>query len=366
MAIEAARMKLLSRYIIREVVLTSLFVLAALIGLYLFFDLISELGGLGKGSYTFGRMLVYVGLLAPRHAYEFMPIAALIGGMVALSLLNQHTEYTVMRVGGLSVTRVLGILAFAGLLFAGLTLAIGEYVAPKSERAATQLRLAAKGQVVATDNRSGFWLKDDTSFVNVREILPDQTLHHVNIYQFDARRHLNFYGYAERGVWQPGTSSWLLSNITLTRFLDDSVKVDHIPSYIWQHAVLTPDMLSVLMVAPEQMPMTGLLDYIDNLRKNQQKTSRFEIALWTKLVYPFICIAMLIIALPFSHGNRRSGGMGLKLFVGIMLGLGFYFVNVLTARFGLLYDWPPVITAVAPSVSLLALSLLLLWRQERR
>lgn len=359
-------MRRLTRYIITEVVLTSLLMLAALIGLYLFFDLIGELGGLGKGNYTFGRMLAYVALLAPRHAYEFLPISALIGGMLALSLLNQHSEYTVMRVGGLSVTRVLGILSMAGLLFALLTLGVGEYVAPSSERAAAQLRLAAKGQVVATDNRSGFWLKDDTSFVNVREILPDQTLHHVNIYQFDTHRRLNYYGYAEHGSWQQGTGSWLLTNITLTRFEADAVKVDHIPNYVWQHAVLTPDMLSVLMVAPEQMPMSGLLDYIENLRKNQQKTSRFEIALWTKLVYPFLCIAMLIIALPFSHSNRRSGGVGVKLFVGIMLGLGFYFVNLLTARFGLLYDWPPMLTAVTPSVALLLLALALLWRQERR
>ncbi|WP_374357103.1 LPS export ABC transporter permease LptG [Chitinimonas sp.] len=359
-------MKTLSRYIIREVTLTSLYVLIALIGLFLFFDLINELGSLGKGNYTFGRMLIYVVLLAPRHAYEFMPIAALIGGMVAMSMLNQHTEYTVMRVGGLSIRRVLGILATAGLLFALATLLVGEYLAPSSERAATQLRLQAKGQVVATDNRSGVWLKDDNSFVNVRQILPDQTLRHVNVYQFDANRRLNYYGYAEHGYWQPASRNWLLSNITLTRFDANSVKLDHIPNYIWQHAVLTPDMLAVLMVAPEQMPIAGLLDYIENLRKNQQKTSRFDIALWTKLTYPFICIAMLIIALPFAHANRRSGGIGIKLFVGIMLGLGFYFVNVLTARFGLLYDWPPAAVATLPSVSLLLFALFLLWRQERR
>ncbi|MBV8659275.1 MAG: LPS export ABC transporter permease LptG [Burkholderiales bacterium] len=358
-------MKTLTRYLISEVVLTSLFVLAALIGLFLFFDLIAELHDLGKGTYTFGKMLLYVGLLAPRHAYEFMPIAALIGGMMALSLLNQHSEYTVMRVGGLSVARVIGILAMAGLLFASITLAIGEYLAPFSERAATQLRLSAKGQVVAQDYRSGFWLKDDRNFVNVREVLPDQTLRHVNIYLFDKERHLTSYGYAERGIWQADDSAWALSTVTLTRFDQAGVHVEQRPNQMWR-SVLTPRTLADMLVAPEQMSMVSLVDYIKHLEHNQQQTGRYEIALWTKLVYPFICVAMLIIALPFAQTQRRAGGVGVKLFVGIMLGLSFYFVNQLIAHMGLLYDWSPLISAISPSLALLALALGLLYLQERR
>ncbi|PHV13497.1 LPS export ABC transporter permease LptG [Chitinimonas sp. BJB300] len=358
-------MKILSRYLIAEVVRTSLFVLAALLGLFLFFDLIGELGSLGKGGYSFGKLLAYVMLLAPGHAYELMPIAVLIGSLFALSMLNQNSELTVMRVGGMSVQRMLGILSIAGVGFAAFTLLAGEYIAPRAERMATQLRLAAKGQLVTQDFRSGFWMKDDGSFVNVREVLPDQTLHNINFYQFDVKRRLSLQGRAERGVWQPKDGAWLLSNITATHFENGAVKVEKLDQFVW-HSVLTPDTLAVLLIAPEQMSVVTLMEYIDHLKRNQQQTRRYEIALWTKLVYPLACLAMLVIALPFSQTQRRAGGIGIKLFVGIMLGLGFYFVNKLVGHMGLLYDWPPLLAASLPSTLFLALATYLLWRQGRR
>lgn len=358
-------MKTLSRYLIGEVVRTSVFVLAALLGLFLFFDLIGELGSLGKGGYGFTKLLAYVLLLTPGHAYELMPIAVLIGGLFALAMLNQHSELTVMRVGGVSVPRMLATLAVAGLGFAAVTMLAGEYLAPRAERAATQLRLAAKGQLVTQDFRSGFWMKDDESFVNVREVLPDQSLRNVNVYRFDARHHLNLEAQAKRGVWQPSQGAWLLTDITATHFEDGQIRIERRDDFIW-HSVLTPDTLSVLLIAPEQMSVITLLEYIDHLKRNQQQTRRYEIALWTKLVYPLACLAMLVIALPFAQTQRRAGGIGIKLFVGIMLGLGFYFINKLVSHLGLLYDWPPLMAASLPSGLFLALALFLLWRQERR
>lgn len=358
-------MKAITRYLIADIVRSSVFVLAGLLGLFLFFDLIGELRDVGHGSYTFAKLLGYVLLLVPGHAYDLMPIAVLIGGMIGLSMLNQHSELTVMRVGGLSLVRLIGILAVAGLLFALSTMAIGEYVAPYAERSATQLQLAAKGQVLTQDSRSGFWQREEGSFVNVREVLPDQTLRHVNVYRFDRAQHMSTYGYALRGQWLPTEGAWKLTDITLTHFDSDQVRIEKLPEYVWRSS-LTPSTLSVLLIRPEQMSILTLLDYIEHLRRNQQKTSRYEIALWTKLVYPMASLAMLVIALPFAQTQRRAGGVGMKLFIGIMMGLGFYFVNKLVSTWGLLYDWPPILAASIPTVSFLLIALTLLYRQERR
>ena len=357
-------MNTLTRYLVVEIVRMSLFVLAALLGMFLFFEMINELNDLGQGTYSFGKMLVFVLLESPSHAYEFMPIAALIGGMVALSLLNQHSEFVVMRVGGLSIKKVLGILCFAGVLFAIATLLIGEYVAPNAERAAAEIKLAAKGQGILQGYRSGFWFKGKDNFVN-GEALPDKNLRRLDIYQFDGRRRLSAHTSAKRGVWQNEQHAWLLSDVTLTSFDDKGLHVSHLPTQIWE-SVLTRDTISGWLVQPEKLSIANLMEYIDYLKESQQKTSRYEIALWTKLAYPFICIAMLIIALPFAQTQRRAGGVGLKLFVGIMLGLGFYFIDRLVANWGLLYDWSPVLSTTSPSVVLLVFALFLLWRQERR
>ena len=40
-------------------------------------------------------------------------------------------------------------------------------------------------RVVGQEFRSGLWVKDDLSFINVRTVLPDSRLEGVRIYEFD-------------------------------------------------------------------------------------------------------------------------------------------------------------------------------------
>src|ERR1700687_269411 len=94
---------MLFRYLAREIVLTSLFVLAALLALFAFFDLIKELDDLGRGNYRLTAMLAYVLLSVPSHAYVLLPAAGLIGALFALARMSEHSELTVMRASGLSL-----------------------------------------------------------------------------------------------------------------------------------------------------------------------------------------------------------------------------------------------------------------------
>jgi lipopolysaccharide export system permease protein len=58
-------MRTLQRYIGRDVLLATLLVFGGLIALFAFFDLIHELGDVGRGDYTISRALLYVTLHLP-------------------------------------------------------------------------------------------------------------------------------------------------------------------------------------------------------------------------------------------------------------------------------------------------------------
>jgi lipopolysaccharide export system permease protein len=111
-------------------------------------------------------------LSVPGHLYEIWPVAALIGTLFALSRLVGNSEYAVMRVSGLSNWRVAGYFSVIGVLLSLLLLVLGEYVAPWSEQAAQRYKLAATRSVVAQQFRSGLWVKDGSTFINVREVMP--------------------------------------------------------------------------------------------------------------------------------------------------------------------------------------------------
>ncbi len=354
----------LTRFISGEIIKSTLFVFVLLLALFAFFDMLNQLQDLGKGRYQLWMVFTFVGLSLPARIYELFPIAALIGSLHALSQMSANSEYTVMRASGVSNLGVIARLLPAGLLFAGLTYAFGEYIAPPAERTANNMRLQATNSVVAQEFRSGLWVKEDKSFINVRVVQPDNQLADVRIYQFDNKFNLKKIIRADNATFIHG-NEWSLHGISETTFAPQGVALTRQQDKVW-HTVLNPSILSVLLVAPEHMPLKDLYTYIQHLSRNKQKTSRYEIALWNKLTYPFTALSMMLLALPFAQSQRRSTNVGLKLFVGILLGLAFHFINSLFKHLGLLYDWPPVISATMTTVVVLTLGAVMTFHQERR
>ena len=104
-----------------------------------------------------------------------------------------------------------------------------------------------------------------------------------------------------------------------------------------------------MMVIPERMSLYSLVQYVRHLKDNQQSAGRFEVALWGKLFYPVAVMVMLALALPSAYMQTRSGGVALKVFGGIMLGVGFHFLNALFSHLGALTSAPAWLAAATPS-----------------
>jgi lipopolysaccharide export system permease protein len=354
----------LRRYLATEIIVATALVFAALLMLFSFFDLVEQIKDLGRGAYNMRRILIYVLLSAPDHIYQLFPVAALIGTLFALAQLVAGSEYTVMRTSGVSTARFAGTLALIGFLFAALTFVIGEFIAPPAEQLAQRVRSQSITGLVAQEFRSGLWIRDDRIFINVVEVRPDSTLRGVRIYEFDAQYRLRSISYAQRGTFQ-GDRHWLLEEVIQTRFEDMKTTVHEIEQTRWQ-SVLEPDLINLLLVKPEQMSALRLYSYTQHLKENRQKALRYEIALWTKITYPLAVLVMMVLALPFAYFHSRQAGVGAKIFAGIMLGIGYYFLTRLFSHLGLLNDWPPAMVAIMPMTTFLAMAVGMMWWQERR
>jgi len=348
-------MRLLARYLASQVLAASAFVLVGLLLLFVFFDVIEELGSLGRNSYGLGQAAVVVLLNVPGHLYEILPVAALMGTLFALSRLVGNSEYAVMRVSGLSTWRVAGYFSIIGVALALLMLLMGEFVAPWSEQAAQRYKLRATHSVVAQQFRSGLWVKDDKRFINVREVMPDNTLRGIEIYGFEADGRLGWIRAAEQAHWR-GNQTWDLQQVVETHFGADGIRASRTARQDWQ-SVLTPDILSVLLIAPEKMSARTLWRYVAHLKENNQKATRYELALWTKFVSPFIIPIMMLIVMPFAIQGPREGGTSVKIFIGILAGLAFHLLSRLFGHLGLLNDWPAAVVASLPLLIFLAIAL---------
>lgn len=357
-------MKVYERHLAREIYGDTLLVLAAFLALFAFFDLIHELESVGRGGYEIHHALGFVALTLPGRAYEIFPIAVLIGTLYALTLLARHSEVTVLRASGLATRDLLLTLAKLGAVFVVLTLIIGEFVAPQTERMAQQLQLTAKSKLVGQEFRSGLWVKDGHSFINVREVLPDATLRGIRVYTFDEEYRLRSISEAEKGSYA-SSGHWRLERIAQTVFADERASVTRQDELEWTSA-LNPDILSVLLVVPDRMSLVNLFHYIRHLSDNQQKTQRYEIAFWKKLFYPLATLVMMALALPFAYAHDRTAVVSVKVFIGVMLGILFHMLNGMFSHLGVINSWQPLVAAVTPSVIFLLGAGSLLWWVERR
>jgi len=354
----------LRTYLAREIYGATLLVFGAFLGLFAFFDLINELKDIGKGEYQLQHALAFVALSVPSHVYELFPVAVLIGTLYALSHLAANSEYTVMRGSGLAPWRATSTLFRIGIVFAVATLVFGELITPVSERAAKQLKLSMTSAIVAREFQTGLWVKDDRRFVNVREVQPDASLSDVRVFEFDDQYRLRSISFAKQGQYI-GKNVWRLREVVQTGFASTGSSVQRTEEMDWS-SVLTPDILAVLFVVPERMSAWNLYQYSRHLSDNRQKTGRYEIAMWKKLIYPFAALVMMALALPFAYIHVRAGGVGLKVFLGIMLGIVFHMLNSLFSHIGQLQSWQPLLSAALPSAAFLGAAALMMWWVERR
>jgi len=358
------RTKTLDRYVARQVYASVGFVLLGFLGLFAFFDVVAELRDLGRGNYHLPQVMQYVLLSMPTNAYELLPIAVLIGALYALAQLAANSEFTVMRAAGMSPLQAGRMLLRVGLVFAVLTLLLGDSIAPAAETAAEKLRMRAMSSLIAQGLGSGIWLKDENLFINIREARQSNRLRDVRIYELDADFRLRSISQAREASYE-GEGRWMLRGVESTLFGVQGPRVERVATRELRSAV-TPALLELLIVRPERMSAWRLYLYKAHLEENRQKTERYEIAMWKKLLYPVAILVMLALALPFAYMHTRAGMVGLKVFLGVMLGVLFHMLNNLFAHIGLLQNWPPVAAAAAPGIVFFCMAVAMMYLVEKR
>jgi lipopolysaccharide export system permease protein len=388
-------MKILQRYFAVSILQAVAFVLVAFLALQAFMDLTGELPKVGKNGYAVQYAFLYVLVQLPGHVYEVMPLAALIGTIYTMAQFAATSEFTIMRASSMSTGMVAWMLARIGVVLVVITFIVGELVVPRTAPLAEKFKLTARGTTISTEFRSGLWTKDivksdgmtgtviGSRFFNVREVRPDGTLVDVKLYEFDTNFRLRSITLAKSGTFQ-GENKWLLKDVTENLFsnpqlLKPGSEANLANNFAQESGMIetrrtatkdllseiTPKILSVSRSDPERMSANELAVYTRHLQENKQQTERFKIAFWKKLFDPLAIFVLMALALPFGYLHTRSGGVSLKIFLGIMLGVSFLLVNTLFSHLGLLSTWPAILTAIAPSLIFLLLALGALWWVER-
>ncbi|MGJ7510195.1 LPS export ABC transporter permease LptG [Variovorax sp. GT1P44] len=358
-------MKTIRRLIYVEVVKAVAFVAAGFLSLFFFFDFVDELQSIGRPEsldYGAGKALIYVALLIPSHLYELLPIAVLIGTIFVMARLAQSSEFTILRTSGLGPWRALRTLLVLGLAFVVLTFAVGDYIAPASDRAA-QLLKARFQNVYSLVGNTGAWLKErqgENSYaVNVATMGRNGILKDPRILEFGPNGFIVSQVVASAA--KTDDRHWTLIDVERQEYDTRGaggprIITTKIPVLEWPTS-LTTEMVSVALLRPERMRTLDLFDYIQHLEANGQTAQRYEIEFWRKVFYPLSCLVMIVLALPFAYLHFRQAGITTYVFGGVMIGISFFLLNNVFGYLGNLGNWWPWMTAAAPGMIYSVMSL---------
>ncbi len=361
--------KLHDLYVGRVLFDTVLLTWAVLVGLdFVVGGLMAEIGDIGKGGYTFSTALTYVIYTVPRRAYFLFPTAAVIGALMGLGQLAASSELTALRALGLSRRRLGLAVAMSLAVLTALMVLNGETLAPWGQRRADGLKASAKSPDMIVAQYSGLWAREGNTFLNAgggQERNDGNQrwleLQDVHLYEFDDDGRLESIARAATAEHRPG--GWLMHNVKRTWFDARAVTQTEAMEERWE-SKLDDTALAASVARPSGLTSAALRSSIQSRQRNGLDASEYEEPYWGRWFSPFNVLALCLAAIPFAFGTLRSGGLGKRLFIGIVFALGFWILQTQFVRMAGVFKFDFRIAYLVPPVLMLGVSAVLFRRRS--
>ena len=186
-------------------------------------------------------------------------------------------------------------------------------------------------------------------------------LRDVRLYEFAQDGRLKSLALVKIAEHRPG--GWLLRDVTRTNFQAKSVTQEKIPLESWQ-SKLDAVALTAGTDKPRYLTARELRQAIDYRKRNSLEASEFEVIYWGRWFYALNILALCLAAVPFAFGTLRSGGLGKRLFIGIVFSLGFWLLQQQCVRLAQVYHFDYRLAYVMPTLVMLAVSWFLFRRRS--
>lgn len=316
-------------------------------------QLLRQLGFVGRNGFTTFDAVSYVLVTVPRRLYEYFIFAAVIGGLMGLGSLAGNGELTALRAAGMSRLRIAASAAgVVAVLIVGVTI-LGETAAPWGDQKAQAIQLRMKANHLGLSGSTGLWARDGKRIVNAKATLIKQVQGHNVVQLADVRVFtLTPDGQINRFDWAQSAENdgrqWVLKGVRTTTLDANGTHTTTRASARW-NSQLNPRVLEQSVTQPQYLPMRDLYRNMSYLERNGQSAGVYAVTFWGRVLYPLNVLVLVLCAMPFAFGALRSGGLGKRIFVGILLAIGWYFLQKALVNFATIYGVPPLPANLLPA-----------------
>lgn len=340
-------MPIIDRYIRNVVISAILTVLLILLGVQSFMELVSQLSNLGKGSYDIWSILITLPLRLPSDVYVFFPVAGFLGCLLGMGRLASSSQLIVMRASGVSIAQISWAVIKAALILIVLMTIMGEWIAPRLQEKANQIQQARLGYGGLNSHPHDIWLHQNNRFIHIGSVLSSTEMKALSIFKFNQKGELLYAMNANKALKQ--NHRWYLEDSQKTLFSQKTTRVQEIA---WQALPIVFDAQLLLNSSNDAQAnsIASLIKKIHYLEHSGLMANQFQLSLWQRILQPITTVVMIALGIPFIFGSLRSSSMGHRMLVGIIIGFIFYMLNRLFGPITIVYQFPPVLAALAPTM----------------
>lgn len=347
-------LSLVDRYVRKHVLYAMAVVLSLVLSIDVVFAIVEELGDV-EGGYSAAQALLYVAMTLPSRIFQVLPFTALGGSLIGLGVMASHNELLVLQSAGVSTWRLLGSVLKPALLIMLAGLAIGEFIAPPLQQAAQSNKALLSSGVDTIQSDRGSWRRIGSEFIHINAIAPGgRTLFGVSRYQLNEQAdtpslaRMSFAQTARYVEASGGDAAyWQLEEVAISEFLPEQVRAETVATQSWR-VDLSPELLAVLLVAPDRQSISGLLRFAQFFESEGLNADRYWLSFWGKLLQPLATLALVILALSFVFGPLREATMGYRVFIALAVGLIFTIAQRLIEPASLLIGFDPLFAVLLP------------------
>jgi lipopolysaccharide export system permease protein len=342
-------MRLLDRYLLRELLVPLCYCLWGFLLLWVSSDLFTNLGELQKQGMLARDIADYYLVKLPEFLVLVLPIALLLALLYALTNHARHQEITAMRAAGVSLWRIAVPYLGVGFLASLVLFVVNECWAPSSDERA---KVITKRHQAPDPNAAGPNESRDLRFDNTRDgrrwsagLYNRKTgeMSKVGVYPIELDVSKPWELRAERA--RPVDGVWTFYDVRVFKQTADTnappvptlqTNVLAVPEFSEtleeiNSEIKISDSMSLRAAKKADVPIKDLVNYL-RLHPHLDRSRQYW--LYTKLegrlAAPWTCVVVVLIAIPFgAAGGRRN------VFVGVASSIVICFVYFVLLQIGL-------------------------------
>lgn len=309
------------------------------LGLQFLFRFLDQVDKVQMG-FSLGEIIFIALAGSVRGLYQELPMVTLISTAVAMGGLAQTSELTVLRSAGLSTRRLFGKLAYAMTPLLAVTLGLAQVGLPEAER---------MQQILKREGSSTLWTRDTDRFVFVRGDLGGSVSQWKHLQLAPEGRQIG--AITESRNIRFETGQVILEPATQLVFSEEKLSRESITLKF--DSALRPSDLRWLLQPPGVLSVSDLYRGALYLDSQQLNSAPHSLLFWQRILMPGLILAIALLGFVSAFGSLRSVPMSTRVFVAVVVGIGFKLVSDVLTPIILLTGVAPVWGAVIPIILLL-------------